>query len=88
MVFKKSKQDILIEKQGQLRRYIDEFDFAVSTVTDTIDRLGEISQSIDMTIREIDDYQKELGETRIGLSEAKSKNDRVIANFRALLCAD
>lgn len=50
-----------------------QFDKAVSLITDTI--------------QEIDDYQRELAETKDGLTAAREKNDRVIANFQALLGA-
>lgn len=86
MAFRKNKNpDIMLKKQAQLNQYMAQYDSAVSLVTNTIDNLGEISRGIEDTIREIDDYQKGLDATRAGLSEAKAKNDKVIANFRALL---
>lgn len=86
MAFTKSKEpDIMLKKQAQLSRYMAQYDSAVSLVTNTINNLGEINRGIEDTILEIDDYQKGLDATKAGLSEAKAKNDKVIANFRALL---
>lgn len=87
MRFKKveTQPDILQIKRAQLNNYISQFNIAVDVVTSTIDDLGDINRGIEETINEIDAYQQELEATRIGLNNAKSKNDKVIANFRALL---
>lgn len=85
---KKATLDILQAKQTQLNNYTAQFDSAVALVNITIGNLGEINRGIEETIKEIEDYQSELEATRTGLSDAKSKNDKVIANFKALLCAD
>ena len=60
-------------KMSWLDSFNAQFDKAVSLITDTI--------------QEIDDYQRELAETKDGLTAAREKNDRVIANFQALLGA-
>lgn len=88
MVFKKNALDILQKKQAQLANYTTQFDNAVALVARTIDSLDEINAGIVETIREIEDYQQELEATRAGLNDAKAKNSKVIANFRALLCVD
>lgn len=77
--------DVLAQKKNRLNSYIAQFDKAVSLITDTIDNLGIINGNINTTIQEIDQYQQELAETRTGLAEAKERNDKVIANFQALL---
>lgn len=84
----RKKQNILLEKQAQLNAYVTQYDSAVSLVTNTVDKLGQISQNIEATICEIDDYQKSLEHTKANLNAAKNKNDRVVANFRALLGED
>jgi len=81
-------QDILQIKQSQLDTYVAQYDTAVSLVTGTIEQLGIISQGIATTISEIDEYQKQLENTKADLAATKAKNDRVVANFRALLCED
>lgn len=81
----KTSADVLAQKKSRLDSYNAQFDKAVSLITDTIDNLGAISKNISDTIQEIDDYQRELAETKDGLTVAREKNERVIANFQALL---
>lgn len=80
--------DILQQKQIKLNDCVTRFNNAVSLVTNTIGSLDEINRDITNTIQEIEDYQRELETTRAGLDDARTKNERVIANFRALLSAD
>ena len=77
--------DVLAQKKNRLNAYVAQFDKAVSLITDTIDNLGVINRNINDTIQEIDDYQRDLAETKAGLTVAREKNERVIANFQALL---
>lgn len=79
--------DVLAQKKSRPDSFNAQFDKAVSLITDTIENLGVISRNISDTIQEIDDYQRELAETKDGLAMAREKNDRVIANFQALLNA-
>lgn len=81
----KTDTDVLAQKKGRLDSYNAQFDKAVSLITGTIANLGIISKNIADTIQEIDDYQRELTETKDGLIVAREKNDQVIANFQALL---
>lgn len=85
---KKTAADILSQKQNRLATYNQQFDEAVSLVTSTIDNLGAISHNIAQTMQEIEDYERELANTKEGLAEAKAKNDRVIANFQSLLAVN
>lgn len=80
--------DILEQKRNSLNSYTQQFDRAVSLITDTIDSLGLISKGIEETMHEIDEYERELATTRDGLEAAKAKNDRVIANFQSLLAVN
>ena len=77
--------DVLAQKKNRLNAYVAQYYKAVSLITDTIDNLGVINRNINDTIQEIDDYQRDLAETKAGLTEARDKNDKVIANFQALL---
>lgn len=93
MAFKKAQvdvpaPDILAQKKNSLVLYTAQFERAVHLVNETIENLGQINQNISQTIQEIDDYEKELAVTKSGLSEAKAKNDKVIANFKSLLCVE
>lgn len=81
------RADVLAQKRNQLSTYVAQFNKSVSLITDTIDNLGIINSNIASTIQEIDEYQEELTATRTGLTEAKERNDKVIANFQALLRA-
>ncbi len=83
-----SPSDILSQKQNQLAAYNAQFESAVSLVTSTIDRLGEIDTSINATIAEIDEYQKGLTSTRQDLDNARRRNEQVVKNFRNLLGFD
>ena len=83
MLGKKKVLDILQAKQAQLDSYTAQFDTAVALVNTTIGNLDQLNRGIEETIKE-----NELEATRTGLSNAKTKNDKVIANFKALLCAD
>lgn len=80
--------DILAQKKNSLSLYNAQFDRAVHLINDTIDNLGQISESIAVTMQEIEDYERELAATKSGLSNAKARNDKVIANFKSLLCLE
>lgn len=94
MAFGKTKMvstpspDILAQKKTSLDLYNAQFDRAVHLINDTIDNLGQISQSISETMQEIEDYEKELVATKSSLAATKTKNDKVIANFKSLLCVE
>lgn len=82
------KVDVLKQKQLELDTYVGQAKDAISLVTDTISTLGTINESIDAKIREIDDYTAGLSETRSGLTDARTMNERIIKNFNALLNVD
>lgn len=81
----KDNQDVLELKQRELASFSLQYDSAISLVTSTIDNLKTLGESISRTITEIDDYQSELANTKDGLCRMKEKNDKVAANFSALL---
>lgn len=85
---KKKAVDVLQTKKAELNAYIVQFDNAVSIVNNTVNSLEKISDGIKDKIQEIDDYQSELAKTREGLDNARIKNDKVIRNFKALLCVE
>ena len=80
-----TKKDVLKQKQYELNTYVTKATAAISLVTDTMVALGEINEHIDAKIREIDEYEAGLEATKTGLVDAKSKNERIIRNFNALL---
>lgn len=65
---KKTAADILSQKQNRPAAYNQQFDEAVSLVTNTIDNLGAISHNIAQTMQEIEDYERELATTKEGLA--------------------
>ena len=79
------KKDVLSQKRAELNTYINQFNSAISMVTNTIASLSSINDGIAQKIKEIDEYQAELDTTKTGLVIAKDQNERVIQNFNALL---
>ena len=82
---KKQDADILSTKKKELDIYVGRFTKTVNMITTAVESLEEINGNINDKIAEIDDYVNELNITRQSLGEAKSKNDKVIKNFKALL---
>ena len=80
--------DVLDNKKSRLSNYKAQFEDAISVVTSTINQLNEINTGIVAEIEEIEAYEKELEQTRAGLSEALVKNNSVIRNFGSLLNAE
>ncbi len=81
-------EDVLKQKRKALASYTSQFDRAVSLVTSTIDSLSALDENIQKTIGEIDEYQNELNATKDGLAAARTKNRRVIDNFKSLLAVE
>lgn len=79
------KVDVLAKKQAELNTYVGQANAAISLVTNTVASLGAINENIDAKIREIDEYQAGLAATKSGLTDARTKNERIIKNFNALL---
>lgn len=79
------KVDVLAKKQAELNTYVGQANAAISLVTSTVASLGAINENIDAKIREIDEHQAGLAATKSGLTDAKTKNERIIKNFNALL---
>lgn len=84
----RKKIDLLEEKRKELNAYVDMSGTAVSLVSSTVNNLKEINSLIDGKIKEIEDYQASLVETRAGLGDTKRKNEKIIKNFSALLEAE
>ena len=87
-MFKKRKKDVLQKKREELALYNAAFEDSVSVVTKTVETLSLINEGINEKIKEIDEYQEGLTQTRNDLDDAKAKNERVIKNFNALLSVD
>ena len=91
-IFTKTQQavtvDALDQQKKALASYTNQFNRAVTVITDTIENLGVISGNMAASIQEIEAYQKDLENTKVCLNSAKEKNDRVIQNFKTLLEID
>jgi len=79
------RADVLSKKRRRLNAYTAKSDKAVNLITSTIKKLGVINEGIDGAVQDINDYQQELSEIKAELLEARDRNDKVIANFQALL---
>lgn len=77
--------DVLEMKKKELEANKLQYDSAISLVTSTVKSLQTLGESITREIEEIDQYTAQLKETKDELSKMKQKNDKVAANFSALL---
>lgn len=84
----KVNPDMLKQKRAELNSYLAEFDSAVGMLTDTMDNLSSINTLIDEKVAEIESYESELASTKNSLQTARTRNERVIKNFHALLEID
>ena len=82
---RKTKIDVLAEKNSKLNELKSQADFAVGVVTSTISSLELINQEYDDTINEIDTYVAQLANTRDSMSKHRKYNTAIIANFSKLL---
>lgn len=80
----KRMYDVLACKQRELDRYVTRSNDAVAFITDAIDGMESVNMQIKARIGEIDDYQAKLAETRSGLEDTMSRNERFMKNARAL----
>lgn len=83
--FAGSKYDVLEKKQQELASCVEQYNSAIAMVTGTVNSLNSLGNSIADKIKEIDEYQAGLASTRDSLCKMKEKNDKVAANFSALL---
>lgn len=89
-MFKKKAKlvSILDEKRAKLFDLKAQANCAVNIVSSTISNLELINQEIDDTVTEIDEYTKQLVETREALDKDRRYNTAIIANFSKLLVVD
>lgn len=82
---KKIENDMLRRKEERLTSYLNTFDTAISAVTKTIDQLESANNEISTEIEEIESYQSGLEATKGNLENTKTRNEKVIQNFRTLI---
>jgi DNA-binding protein YbaB len=85
---KKKIKDILQQKQEELNSLQEVASSAFSLVTTTINCLSQINSEIDAKVADIEDYLKQFEATKAGFVETKTKNEKIIKNFNALIDAE
>lgn len=77
--------DVLETKKRELEANKMQYNSAVSLVTSTVENLRALGETITSQMDEIDQYTAQLLDTKEELGKMKAKNDKIAANFSALL---
>lgn len=77
--------DVLETKKKELALCQSKYASAVSIVTTTVNQLKQLGAELACKIEELDQYEEDLKATRDDLRRVKEQNDKVAANFSALL---
>lgn len=87
-MFGKKQRDTLDVMRELHKAYNDTFEATVSFISDSIKSLERQSEQLDATIQNIEEYERELGETKAGMVAQKEQTGKVIANFKKLMCIE
>ena len=88
-MFKKAKmKDVLEQKEAKLSTLSQQSEDAVQLVRATVNGLDAIDEEIDQTISEIEEIQARMSSARAGLEARRNKNQRIMQNFKSLLCEE
>ena len=82
------KKDVLTQKEAKLVALNKQSDAAIRLVQETVTGLETVNGEIEATMAEINEYQKRLAETYEGLGVTRNKNQRIMQNFKNLLCIE
>lgn len=82
------KKDVLTQKEAKLVALNKQSDAAIRLVQATVTGLETVNGEIEATMAEINEYQKRLAETYEGLGVTRNKNQRIMQNFKNLLCIE
>ena len=82
------KKDVLTQKEAKLVALNEQSDAAIRLVQATVTGLETVNGEIEATMAEINEYQKRLAETYEGLDATRNKNQRIMKNFKNLLCIE
>jgi len=82
------KKDVLTQKEAKLVALNEQSDAAIRLVQATVTGLETVNGEIEATMAEINEYQKRLAETYEGLDATRNKNQRIMQNFKNLLCIE
>lgn len=85
---KASQPSILEQKEAELVALNVQSASAIQLVQNTIDGLSETNAQIRAKIEEIDVIQKRFSDARGGLEATYGKNERIMQNFKAMLCVE
>ena len=84
----KKKLDILEQKEAELVALNNKSESAIQLVQATIDGLDRTNSQIQTKIEEIDEIQRRFSNTRDGLEATYNKNQKIMQNFKTLLCIE
>ena len=79
------KKNILQEKKNKLSNLQAKSAQALDVVTNTISSLERINEDICNTIDEIEETKRDLENTAAGFTTTKSRNERIIERFKAMI---
>ena len=79
------KKNILQEKKNKLATLQAKSAQALDVVTSTISSLERINEDICNTIDEIEETKRDLENTAAGFTTTKSRNERIIERFKAMI---
>lgn len=81
-------KDVVQQKERKLTKLQAKSNSAIQMVQSTIGYLEAVNSEIQSTQTEIDTYMSRLEETRSGLASTFDKNQKIMQNFKQLLCVD
>lgn len=84
----KKKPNILEQKEAELAALNNKSESAIQLVQATIDGLDRTNSQIQTKIEEIDEIQRRFSNTRDGLEATYNKNQKIMQNFKTLLCIE
>lgn len=77
--------NILKNKEAKLVKLNTKSVKALDMVTKTIDNLVGVNTEIERSITEIEDYQRRMNDTVVGMTTTRENNNAIIINFRKLI---
>lgn len=85
---KRNKRNILEQKEAELVSLNMQSASAVQLVQNTIDGLDRTNSQIKEKIDEIEMIQRQFSDIQCGLESTYNRNNKIMQNFKAMLCID
>ena len=85
---KKRIKDLIAMKENEREMLEQQSEDAVRAVRNSLDNMNRVNTEIEGKMKEIEDYQFRLTSTKEALGARHQKNQRIIANFKSLLCEE